>query len=124
MEHLKEYESVVNEGQDINASASVSDYEFSYKGLDFMVSFDAEGEVSYEAPEKEEGHGFHEVGGGMMVNNITISNMDLKVGIFDKYASVSPDQEIMKEIENFLITDKDSLENIEEELIEAYADSE
>lgn len=123
MEHLKNYESVVNEEKAVNTSTSISDYEFTYKGLDFMVSFDVTGKVQYEPSEKEEGHGFHEVGGGMMVEEIQISNMDLKVSLFDKYVSVS-DPEIEEEIKSFLVTDNASIKNIEEDLIEAYADSE
>jgi hypothetical protein len=123
MRHLKEYESVMNEAQGSNASASIVDYEFTYKGLDLMASFDVEGRVYYEAPQREEGHGFHDVGGGMMVEDVEIDNLILSVSLFDKYVKVS-DPAVEDEIKKFLLVDKDSIETIEEELIENYADSE
>jgi hypothetical protein len=121
MRHLKNYDSDINESQDSTVSIDIADLEFSYKGLDFMVSFEASGNVEYEAPQEEEGHGMHRVGGGYSVEDILISNLEISVGVLDKYVSIYEDPEIEEEISNFLLTNKETSERIQEDLIEAHS---
>lgn len=120
MRHLREYESQMSEAQDSSVSTVIEDLEFTYKGLDFMVTFEASGNVEYEAPAEEEGHGMHKVGGGWEVEDIMISDLKISVGVLDKYVSINEDPEIEEEIINFLLADKVTSAKIQEDLIEAH----
>lgn len=109
MRHLKEFgklnESVSNTMVDFEA------HEFNYKGFNFIVDFQAEGTTYYEAPSREEGHGFHDVGGGVIVEDIVISINDLQVDVLDTYIPVT-DKSVMGIIEGYLAKEqfvKDSL---------------
>ena len=99
MRHLKEFgklnESVTNTMVDFESE------EFNYKGFNFIVDFQAEGRTYYEAPDREEGHGFHDVGGGVMVEDIVISINDLQVDVLDTYIPVT-DKSVMGIIERYL----------------------
>jgi hypothetical protein len=123
MKHLKEYEYQMSEAQGPSVSTVIEDIEFTYKGLDFMVTFQASGNVNYEQPAEEEGHGMHKIGGGWQVDDITISDLDISVSVFDRYVSIYGDSEIEEEISNFLLADKAISERIQEDLIEANANS-
>jgi hypothetical protein len=112
----------MNEARDSTVSTVIEDLEFTYKGLDFMVSFEASGNVEYEAPTDEEGHGFHKIGGGWQVEDIMISNIKISVSILDKYVSIYEDSEVEEEIINFLLADKVISNKIQQDLLDAHGD--
>lgn len=124
MKHLREYDNQIFEASTSQPSVTISDLEFTYKGQDFMVSFDASANLEYQQPQKEEGHGFHEVGGGYSVEDIIISNLEISVSVLDKYVSIYEDPEIEEEITNFMLTDKDLVSEIEEKLVESLSEME
>jgi hypothetical protein len=121
MRHLKNYDVQINEAQDSTASAVIEELEFTYKGKEFIVSFEASGNIDYEQPQEEEGHGFHRVGGGYQVEDIIISNLEIGVDVLGKYAYIKPDSEIEEEITSFLLANKETSERIKEDLIEAHS---
>jgi hypothetical protein len=99
MKHLKQFgklnESVTNTMVDFEGE------EFSYKGFNFIVDFQAEGRTYYEAPAREEGHGFHDIGGGVMVEDVVISINNLDVDVLDTYIQVK-DQVVLGIVEKYL----------------------
>lgn len=99
MKHLK-YFGKLNESA-TNTMVDFKEEEFNYKGFNFIVDFQAEGRTYYEAPEREEGHGFHNIGGGVMVDDIVISINNLEVDVLDTYIEVK-DPSVMGIIERYL----------------------
>jgi hypothetical protein len=100
MRHIKEF-GKLNEGMTKNTMVDFEGEEFNYKGFNFIVDFQAEGRTYYEAPEREEGHGFHDIGGGVMVEDIEISINNLEVDVLDTYIEVK-DPSVMEIIERYL----------------------
>jgi len=100
MRHLKEF-GKLNEGMARNTMVDFEGEEFNLKGFNFIVDFQAEGTTYFEAPEKEEGHGFHDVGGGVIVEDIGITINNLEVDVLDPYIPVK-DPSVMGVIERYL----------------------
>ena len=100
MRHIKEFEKL-NESTTKNTMVDLEDEEFSYEGFNFIADFQAEGRTYYEAPSKEEGHGFHNIGGGVTVEDIEISINNLEVEVLDTYIQVK-DPGVVGIIEKYL----------------------
>jgi hypothetical protein len=100
MRHIKEF-GKLNEGMTKNTMVDFEGEEFNYKGFNFIVDFQAEGRTYYEAPAREEGHGFHDIGGGVIVEDIEISINNLEVDVLDTYIEVK-DPSVMGIIERYL----------------------
>jgi len=87
MRHIKEFEKL-NEGITKNTMVDLEGEEFSYEGFNFIADFQAEGRTYYEAPSREEGHGFRNIGGGVTVEDVVISINNLDVDVLDTYIPV------------------------------------
>jgi len=127
MKNIINYESHLNEAQGAYVTATVEDYEFTYKGTDFTANFEVSGNVSYEQPTREEGHGVHMIGGGPQVEDVEIKLDSLQIELMGKTVTITgsdENQEIFEEIQNFLSVDKDSTKEIEEILIEKWSERE
>jgi hypothetical protein len=127
MKNIMNFKGHLNEAQGAYVTATIENYEFTYKGSDFTATFEVSGNVSYEQPTREEGHGIHMIGGGPQVENIEVELIFLEIPVIGKIATItgsSENKEIFEEIQNFLSVDKDSSKEIEEVLIEAWSERE
>lgn len=102
---------VANFGQFVNEShhggpqmITVEDFEFTMDGRDYICTAEVEGETEYTPSQREEGHGFHELGDFYGISGFNIANLQLAVAQGDEYVETSDPAEIDSAIE-FLQTD-------------------
>ena len=115
MKHLKEF-GKLNEGV-ANAMVSFTDNEFTYEGFEFIASFEAEANTYYEAPTREEGHGYHDIGGGVNVEDVNVTVSELGVNVLDTYIDVK-DQTVIDKIEKYLADQQFVSDSLAEEIPE------
>lgn len=111
---------VANFGQFINESRNgeqlitVEDFEFTMDGRDYICTAEVEGKTEYTPSQREEGHGFHELGDFYGISDFTIVNLQLAVAEADEYVETNDQAEIDSAIE-FLQNDRRFTQAVAEE---------
>jgi hypothetical protein len=73
---------------------TITDFEFTMNGTDYICTAEVEGESEYTPSHREEGHGYHELGDFYGISNFTIVNLELAVAEGDEYVETSNPSEI------------------------------
>jgi len=93
---------------------TLTDFEFTMDGRDYICTAEVEGETEYTPSQREEGHGFHELGDFYGISDFTIVDIDLAVAEGDEYVETNDQAEIDAAVE-FLQTDTAFTRAVQEE---------
>jgi hypothetical protein len=93
---------------------TITDFEFTMDGRDYICTAEVEGETEYTPSQREEGHGFHELGDFYGISDFTIVDIQLAVAEGDEYVETSDQAEIDAAID-FLQKDTDFTRAVQEE---------
>jgi len=93
---------------------TLTDFEFTMDGRDYICTAEVEGETEYTPSQREEGHGFHELGDFYGISDFTIVDLQLAVAEGDEYVETNDIAEITAAVE-FLQKDTAFTRAVQEE---------
>ena len=93
---------------------TLTDFEFTMDGRDYICTAEVEGETEYTPSQREEGHGFHELGDFYGISDFTIVDLQLAVAEGDEYVETNDIAEITAAVE-FLQRDTAFTRAVQEE---------
>jgi hypothetical protein len=93
---------------------TLTDFEFTMDGRDYICTAEVEGETEYTPSQREEGHGFHELGDFYGISDFTIVDLQLAVAEGGEYVETNDIAEITAAVE-FLQRDTAFTRAVQEE---------